>query len=52
MWNAYDAESDHWELEKMTSETLRGNRRLWFGDGETNTTNDSRCQREDLGDDA
>lgn len=52
MWNAYDAESDHWELEKMTSETLHGNRRLWFGDGETNTTNDSRCQTEDLGDDA
>jgi hypothetical protein len=52
MWNAYDDESDHWELEKMTSEALAGNRRLWFGDGETNTTNDSRCQTEDLGDDA
>lgn len=52
MPDAYDAESDHWELEKLTSATLRGNRRLWFGDGETNTTNDSRCQTEDLGDDA
>lgn len=52
MWNAYDAVSDHWELEKLTSERLRGNRRLWFGDGETNRTNDSRCQMEDLGDDA
>lgn len=52
MWNAYDATSDHWELEKLTSERLKGNRRLWFGDGETNKTNDARCQREDLGDDA
>lgn len=52
MWEAYDDESDHWELEKMTTEALAGNRRLWFGDGETNTTNDSRCQTEDLGDDA
>lgn len=52
MWNAYDSESDHWELEKLTSAKLKGNRRLWFGDGETNTTNDSRCQTEDLGDDA
>lgn len=52
MWNAYDSESDHWELEKLTSKKLKGNRRLWFGDGETNTTNDSRCQTEDLGDDA
>ncbi len=52
MWNAYDAVSDHWELEKLSSERLRGNRRLWFGDGETNKTNDSRCQTEDLGDDA
>ncbi len=52
MWNAYDADSDHWELEKMTVEALRNNPRLWFGDGETNTTNDPRCQTEDLGDDA
>ncbi len=51
-WNAYDDVSDHWELEKMTSAALKGNPRLWFGDGETNTTNDSRCQTEDLGDDA
>lgn len=52
MWEAYDDESDHWELEKLTSEKLANNRRLWFGDGETNTTRDSRCQTEDLGDDA
>ncbi len=52
MWNAYDADSDHWELERMTVEALSNNPRLWFGDGETNTTNDPRCQTEDLGDDA
>lgn len=52
MWNAYDEVSDHWELEKLTTERLKGNRRLWFGDGETNRTNDARCQTEDLGDDA
>lgn len=52
MWKAYDDRSDHYELEQMTSETLKANRRLWFGDGETNTTNDPRCQTEDLGDDA
>lgn len=52
MWNAYDDVSDHWELEKLTTERLKGNRRLWFGDGETNRTNDPRCQTEDLGDDA
>ena len=52
MFNAYDDESDYWELNKLTTEKLRNNPRLWFGDGETNTTNDSRCQTEDLGDDA
>ena len=52
MWNSYDDESDRWELEKLTTEKLKNNRRLWFGDGETNRTNDSRCQTEDLGDDA
>lgn len=52
MPDAYDDESDHWELEKLTDKTLQNNRRLWFGDGETNTTNDPRCQTEDLGDDA
>lgn len=51
MWNAYDDVSDHWELEKLTTERLK-NRRLWFGDGETNRTNDARCLTEDLGDDA
>ena len=52
MWNAYDDVSDHWELEKLTSARLKNNPRLWFGDGETNRTNDARCQTEDLGDDA
>lgn len=53
MPEAYDAESDHWEIEKLTSRRLEeGGRRLWFGDGETNATNDPRCQTEDLGDDA
>ena len=52
MWDAYDDASDHWELEKMTTAALKNNPRLWFGDGETNTTNDPRCQTEDLGDDA
>lgn len=52
MWNAYDDISDHWELEKLTTERLANNRRLWFGDGESNRTNDARCQTEDLGDDA
>lgn len=52
MFNAYDDESDHYELDKLTTERLKNNPRLWFGDGETNRTNDARCQTEDLGDDA
>lgn len=52
MWNAYDEVSDHWEMEKLVAKRLKNNRRLWFGDGETNRTNDPRCQTEDLGDDA
>lgn len=52
MPGAYDDVSDHWELERLTSERLKNQPRLWFGDGETNRTNDSRCQTEDLGDDA
>lgn len=52
MLDAYDAESDHWELEKLVQANLPHNPRLWFGDGETNKTNDPRCQTEDLGDDA
>ena len=52
MLDAYDAESDHWELEKLVQANLPNNPRLWFGDGETNKTNDPRCQTEDLGDDA
>lgn len=52
MFNAYDDVSDHFELEALTSARLKDNRRLWFGDGETNRTNDARCQTEDLGDDA
>lgn len=52
MFDAYDSESDHYELEKLVKENLDGNRRLWFGDGETNRYRDPRCQTEDLGDDA
>ena len=52
MFNAFDDESDHYELEALTSKRLAENPRLWFGDGETNLTNDSRCQTEDLGDNA
>lgn len=52
MWNAYDEESDHYELEKLiATKDVSSKSRLWFGDGETNY-NDPRCQREDLGDDA
>lgn len=50
--NAYDEESDHWEMEPLVRERLKENPRLWFGDGETNRTKDPRCQTEDLGDDA
>lgn len=52
MLDAYDGESDHYELEKLIAQRLPGKPRLWFGDGETNRTRDSRCQTEDLGDDA
>ena len=53
MFDAYDTESDHWELERLVQEAdLPNHPRLWFGDGETNRTRDSRCQTEDLGDDA
>ncbi len=53
MWNAYDEESDHYELEKLiTKERVAENPRLWFGDGETSNVSDPRCQTEDLGDDA
>lgn len=52
MFAAYDEESDHWELEHLiATKNLPNNRRLWFGDGETNRTNDPRCQTEDLSDD-
>ena len=52
MFDAYDDESDRYELEKLIGDRLRREPRLWFGDGETNATNDPRCQTEDLGDDA
>ena len=53
MFAAYDDDSDHWELEHLiASKDLEHNPRLWFGDGETNRTNDPRCQTEDLSDDA
>ncbi len=44
--------ADHEALETLIKEQHDGNPRLWFGDGETNRTNDPRCQTEDLGDDA
>lgn len=52
MPSAFDDESDYYELSKITTDRLAGHPRLWFGDGETNRTNDARCQTEDLGDDA
>ena len=51
MWDAFDEVSDHRELEaNLMDKYYKGNRRLWFGDGETRRT-DPRCQTEDLGDD-
>lgn len=49
---AADPMADHEALEALIKEKHDGNPRLWFGDGETNRTNDPRCQTEDLGDDA
>ena len=51
MWDAFDDESDHRELEKLVQDNLAKDRRLWFGDGEMRR-GDPRCQTEDLGDDA
>ena len=51
MWDAFDDESDHRELEKLIQDNLAKDRRLWFGDGEMRR-GDPRCQTEDLGDDA
>lgn len=51
-WNAFDGQSDYYEIQSLFTQEVKQNRRLWFGDGETATTNDSRCQTEDLGDDA
>lgn len=51
MWDAFDEVSDHRELEThLMDKYYKGNRRLWFGDGESRRT-DPRCQTEDLGDD-
>ena len=50
-WDSYDDVSDHHELEALTSKMLKSNRRLWFGDGESNNVNDPRCQTEDLSND-
>ena len=50
-WDSYDDVSDHYELEALTSKMLKSNRRLWFGDGESNNVNDPRCQTEDLSND-
>lgn len=52
MPKAFDDVSDHYEIEKLFTPEVQTNRRLWFGDGETNQTRDGRCQTEDLGDDA
>lgn len=49
---AADPMADHEALETLIKEKHDKNPRLWFGDGETNRTKDSRCQTEDLGDDA
>lgn len=51
VFEATDAESDRFFLDKITTERLAGNPRLWWGDGEGYTL-DPRNQREDLGDDA
>lgn len=51
MFNAYDDESDRYELQKlMNTKDLSSKSRLWFGDGETRR-HDPRCLTEDLGDD-
>ncbi|MBR4552694.1 MAG: zinc-dependent metalloprotease [Bacteroidaceae bacterium] len=51
MWEAFDEVSDHRELEtNLMEKYYKGNRRLWFGDGESRRS-DPRCQTEDLGDD-
>ena len=52
MPRAYDDESDRYFLEALFTPEVKANRRLWFGDGETNETRDPRCLTEDLGDDA
>lgn len=51
IFNATDAESDRYELDKITTKKLATNLRLWWGDGEKGRP-DPRCQTEDLGDDA
>ena len=52
MLGATDEDSDHLLLESLMEKNLEKNPRLWFGDGETNSVRDPRCQTEDLGDDA
>lgn len=49
---AENSMEDHAKLEELIKAKHDGNPRLWFGDGETNRTRDSRCLTEDLGDDA
>ena len=51
IWKATDSESDRFFLSQVTTDSLRNNRRLWWGDGE-GYRNDPRRQTEDLGDDA
>lgn len=52
MFGATDEDIDHLLLERLIEDNLDKNPRLWFGDGETNSVRDPRCQTEDLGDDA
>lgn len=49
--DATDSESDRYLLSKITVDSLRANRRLWWGDGEGYRL-DPRRQTEDLSDDA
>lgn len=52
MFGATNEDIDHLLLEQLVEDNLGKDSRLWFGDGETNSVRDPRCQMEDLGDDA
>jgi hypothetical protein len=51
MFDATDSESDRYLLSQITTDSLKNNRRLWWGDGE-GYHQDPRRQTEDLSDDA